>query len=176
MKQSHKVNKLIECKCGCKETFLKYDSSWRERKYINGHGNKGKKLFSKGDRKCSIDPTHETALNELGNEHWFRYHNGYICSRCAMKLLYYPKHKQKDRLRIRFRDKRPRLNQEYKKEKCDWCHKKIGDQYVARNGKIGIIKSLHTHHIKYHDEDPLKDTVQICPQCHAKESARRRKN
>jgi hypothetical protein len=28
------------------------------------------------------------------------------------------------------------------------------------------------HHIKYNDDDPLKDTREFCPSCHLKESRR----
>ncbi len=28
----------------------------------------------------------------------------------------------------------------------------------------------HIHHIVYHDDDPLKDTIELCPSCHRKES------
>ena len=28
------------------------------------------------------------------------------------------------------------------------------------------------HHIKYHDDDPLKDTVELCVSCHNKEGFR----
>lgn len=171
----NEVNALISCGCGCQETFFKYDKYGRERRYIVGHGNKGKKVFSKGERICLIDPTHETALNELGNEHWFRYKEGYVCSRCAMKLIYYQKYKHKDRKRIRFKNSRPKVEGEYKTGKCDLCGKKIGDSYVTKKGKTGIIKSMHTHHFEYHDDDILKDTIQICPQCHGRESARLRK-
>lgn len=166
---------FIYCHCGCGKTKPKYDKYGRIRRYINGHGNKGKKIFAKGERVCLIDPTHETGLNELGNEHWFHYKDGYICSRCAMKLLYYEKHKDKDKKRIRFKNSRPRLTEEYKTGKCDWCGKKIGDSYVTKKGKTGIITAMHTHHLEYHDGDVLKDTLQLCPQCHGIESARLKK-
>jgi hypothetical protein len=26
----------------------------------------------------------------------------------------------------------------------------------------------HRHHYSYHDEDPLKDTIEVCPKCHGK--------
>lgn len=32
------------------------------------------------------------------------------------------------------------------------------------------------HHIKYHDEDPLKDTVELCAHCHGKWHAENTEN
>ena len=33
---------ILECKCGCGETFDKYDSLGRPRRYVNGHNNSRK--------------------------------------------------------------------------------------------------------------------------------------
>ena len=35
---------------------------------------------------------------------------------------------------------------------------------------IGYYKMTAIHHIKYHDEDPLKDTEELCPGCHLQKS------
>lgn len=35
-----RANNYICCGCGCGEMFLKYDSGWRERKFISGHNTK----------------------------------------------------------------------------------------------------------------------------------------
>ena len=34
--------------------------------------------------------------------------------------------------------------------------------------KCGSKKGTHLHHIVYHDDDPLKDTLELCPSCHGK--------
>lgn len=39
-------------------------------------------------------------------------------------------------------------------------------------GKISIIETQMHHFAEYHEDDPLKDTIEICQQCHAKESWR----
>ena len=31
-------------------------------------------------------------------------------------------------------------------------------------------KQTNLHHIDYHDDDPLKDTIELCASCHMKES------
>lgn len=171
-----KVNEEILCHCGiCEQTLWKYDKHGRERKYISGHNNRGKKVFAKGERVCSIDPKHTTTLNELGNEHWYHFNDKYLCYSCAHKIIYQPKYKDKDRKRIRFKNTRPRVKVEYKTGKCDSCSKNVGDTYINKKGEEKMIKSMHTHHKEYHEANVLKDTVQLCPQCHAIESAKTRK-
>lgn len=57
---------------------------------------------------------------------------------------------------------------------CEWCRRKIGDEYINTQGKIAKIRLTNIHHIEYH-EDVLKDTVELCNSCHTKESIRLRK-
>jgi hypothetical protein len=32
----------------------------------------------------------------------------------------------------------------------------------------------HLHHINYHDDDPLKDTIELCRFCHAKQHRKKK--
>jgi hypothetical protein len=36
-KHQSRDNSIIECACGCGETLYRYDSGWRERRFISGH-------------------------------------------------------------------------------------------------------------------------------------------
>ena len=44
--------------------------------------------------------------------------------------------------------------------------------YLGFNPKTGVCSlcryqgKTHMHHIKYHPEDPLKDTIELCISCH----------
>lgn len=78
------------------------------RRFVSGHNNRRNSTFI-AEKFCLIDPTHKTALNEKGKEHWYHYKNGYLCYKCAQKIIFHPKYKDKDRKRIRFRNTRPRL-------------------------------------------------------------------
>lgn len=48
---------------------------------------------------------------------------------------------------------------------------------IPRKGicsKCGAVKGIdckitHMHHLEYHPEDPLKDTIELCSSCHKKE-------
>ena len=67
------------------------------------------------------------------------------------------------------------LKENPRKGKCEWCHRKIGDEYTNTQGKIARIKYTNIHHLEYH-KDPLKDTIELCNPCHSKESARLRQD
>jgi hypothetical protein len=77
--------------------------------------------------------------------------------------------------RLNFKDKRLLLPENPRKDNCDWCSKGIGDEYTDSRGRVAKIKRMHTHHIKYHEDDPLKDTYTLCPSCHLTEERRLRK-
>jgi hypothetical protein len=87
-----------------------------------------------------------------------------------------PKHKKLwGEKRLQFKNKRINLSHNPRQNKCSWCKKGIGDEYIDSRGNPAKIKRMHLHHIEYHEEDPLKDTFTLCPSCHLKESQRLRK-
>jgi hypothetical protein len=71
--------------------------------------------------------------------------------------------------RIKFKGKHIRLKFFPRKGECEKCHKRIGDRFINRFGSVDIIKRTHIHHIKYHADDPLRDTIELCIPCHRKE-------
>ena len=64
------------------------------------------------------------------------------------------------------------LKENPRKGICHKCHRKVGDEYVNCFGQIAIVKQTQIHHLEYHHNDPLKDTVELCASCHSKESHR----
>jgi len=58
---------------------------------------------------------------------------------------------------IRFLDKRPTLDHNPRTGICKQC------------GKKGL---THIHHRKYHKEDPLRDTIELCVGCHRRNHRR----
>ena len=102
---------------------------------------------------CLIDSTHETYRKQ-----WYKYQNGWICSRCRNKLLNNPKHNPISHpKRIRYKGKHVYLDQNPRDGYCRTCPNNIHD---------GSCKRTHIHHIQYHDNDPLKDTIEVCVSCH----------
>ena len=81
-----------------------------------------------------------------------------LCKKCYDQRYHYPKKKIERRLyRIRFKDKRVTLKKLARIGKCQnlFCNSK----------KINI---TNTHHKRYHDDDPAKDTIELCINCHRK--------
>ena len=66
------------------------------------------------------------------------------------------------------------LKENPRKGICQKCHRKVGDQYLNCLGQIAIVKQTQIHHLEYHPNDPLKDTIELCASCHACESWRLR--
>lgn len=119
--------------------------------------------------KCHSDATF-TARN--GNEQWYN-RNGWYCKKCYNKYCLNPKwHPITNPKHIQFKGHRTYLGHNPRKGRCIACMKSIGDTYLNSSGKIDFIKYTSMHHTIYHDEDLLKDTIELCPSCHVKESWR----
>lgn len=67
---------------------------------------------------------------------------------------------------IMYKGKRITLSFNPRKGICKKCSRKVGKE----------IKKTARHHKKYHDDAPLKDTIELCVRCHTKEHARLRAN
>jgi hypothetical protein len=127
-------------------------------------------------------------------EQWCKHPNGYRCKRCHnreySKLVSNPKRdpekmrqytrqynikhpeklKENNKKRVAFKGKAIYVKENNRKGLCIICKKKIGDTYINRSGQEKIIQLTHTHHKEYHKDDVLKDTIEICNQCHAIET------
>ncbi len=95
---------------------------------------------------------------------WYKYENGYICLRCRSRLIGNPKlnpiHNPKFNARsINFKGRIINVGFDVRTSVCSLCRKQ---------GKT------HIHHMKYHNEDPLRDTIELCARCHAKEHVKLR--
>lgn len=156
--------------------------------------------YSGNKKVCIIDPTHKTYIHKkYGTERWFKYKDGYICKKCYQRLINNPRRtkeyikKYNDRrdkdfwrkhpktpeqnqywnsFRVKFKDKILRAKEPIIRDKCDWCGNKKGDQYINCKGEIATVKYIHKHHLKYHEDEPTKDTINLCASCHMKETRR----
>jgi len=109
---------------------------------------------------CSSKTTriHKTK-NGTPYEHWAKYKDGFICNRCYEKLINRPKRNAR-LLRWTPIDKQIPLKVNPRKGICQIC------------GKVG--KTNIHHFAEYHDDDPLKDTIELCVPCHNKQHIRQR--
>ena len=122
-------------------------------------------------RNCINCNSHLTYIRKGGYEMWYKYDGGYLCQKCKNRLICNPKYNKKWNPRhMLFVDKQILLKKRALTGNCKRCGKSIGDEYIDKFGNIAIIKRTSMHHIKYHDDDPLKDTMELCNSCHGKEN------
>jgi len=102
---------------------------------------------------CGSDKTYIQDKNKRWPRPCWAWHNGKLyCKKCSSKLFINPKYTKR---RIYYNGKKHYYPFELRTGVCQWCKKK---------GKT------HLHHIEYHDDDPLKDTIELCIACHNEES------
>ena len=149
---------FIYCGCNCGKTLAKYDKGGRERRYIIGHNNIGKKLGVRNpNRFCMIDPTHKTYINPKGWEDWTRCKDGYICRSCNFRLNITPIFTTR---RLRFKYNRILLKYTVRTGYCSLCTNKIHN---------GSCKRTNIHHLIYITILPWFGTIELCHSCHRKE-------
>jgi hypothetical protein len=121
-------------------------------------------------RFCLICGADYTYRNNRGWDYWFRFNDGWKCSKCYQRLNHRTRNPEvvkrfnaKNNPRVlTFKSRRILVQKPPRKGICQWCG--------ARRGIECRVTNLH--HIEYHDEDPLRDTIELCAKCHAKESWR----
>jgi hypothetical protein len=113
-------------------------------------------------KRCTNCGSETTRMNGQGYPDWRIINNGYWCKNCWQRTYNHiynrtKRNKESYKKTMHFKDKRirnlrdiPRIGQ------CQRCGKKIGEG----------IKRTNLHHILYHDDDPLKDTIELCVRCH----------
>lgn len=111
------------------------------------------------NRVCYCCGSNETLSYGINHNHmrWYLNNdkdNTVLCHHCYNKLFDRPKW---SRTRLWFKSQRILLKENPRTGICSHC-----------GGIKGIdCKQTHIHHIEYHLEDPLKDTIELCPRCHA---------
>ena len=102
-------------------------------------------------RICCICGSDKTYINQ-----WYNHNDKWHCKKCNNSLFTNPKHHPITNPRkIKFKDKFVMLKENPRKGVCCKCN------------KIGL---THIHHTEYDDNNPLKNTIELCPSCHMKES------
>lgn len=67
-----------------------------------------------------------------------------------------------------YRGKRFALNFDPRTGMCSDCGKGAGDEYINTYGKVAKIRNTQLHHLKYDDDHPLDNTIELCESCHSK--------
>jgi len=125
---------------------------------------------NKLDRICAACDSTTTKMEKGKWPHWYKWDDVFLCHKCYDKYVWSPiaspaKNKKWNPIhnpiyqprRICFKDKRIMLKENPRKGICQWC---------GRKGATDI------HHIEYHEDDPLKDAIELCDSCHRVETTR----
>lgn len=129
------------------------------------------------NRICSECDSKTTYYNKRTKRHHWHTDNGrWLCHKCYLKYINNPQHpirhtKESNARKIRFKEKRLSLDENPRKGSCKQCGKKIGDEYINCKGMLKIVDITDMHHIEYCDDDPLKNTEELCKQCHGRISS-----
>lgn len=118
-------------------------------------------------RTCLTCNLTKTYVDKRYKERWYKYNDGYICQNCYNRFITNPKFRSiHNKRNILFKGIRVRLSENPRKGKCKLCNKRIGDVYINSHKELAMIKITVLHHLKYHKEDVLKDTIELCQSCH----------
>ncbi len=94
---------------------------------------------------------------------WYVNGNDVLCHLCYNKYFEHPKSRKK---RIHYKTHQVYVPINPRKGVCTQCNKRVG---------VDCQKTV-MHHIQYHDDDPLKDTIELCNACHVLAHQRIRQN
>jgi len=121
---------------------------------------------------CGSDKTYSVIRGNCAIHYQWYNIDGWFCSKCYSRLFNSPKWRPiNNKKRIHFKGKTVFLKENPRKGVCTWCGKKKGEPFINNRNKLRYVKTT-IHHIEYHDDDPLKDTIELCSSCHAKEGVR----
>jgi NAD-dependent SIR2 family protein deacetylase len=121
-------------------------------------------------RFCSSCKSDKTNLIKGKYEQWYKHEGKIFCQKCHNKLYLNPKWHPITRKRIiLFKGKQKYVGFNPRKGICSNCGRKSGEKYIVEDEEIIVKTGMH-HFGEYHDDDPLKDTIELCQSCHMKET------
>lgn len=126
-----------------------------------------------GKRICAHCGNNTTYKTPRGKEDWFDIEGKPWCKSCYFKVFEYPKKKVKwgsihSHRRVGFKGSSKSVKENPRIGFCNICKKWVGEEYINRFGQKTPITKTDMHHINYHEDNPLKDTLELCSSCHAK--------
>ena len=128
-------------------------------------------------RICSSCGSSTTYIDKHGYEHWYKDK----CSRCHTNKWRQDNLEHTREYGRNYWRKNPDKLKEHNEKWNPIAHAQFGPRRIVykntrvyldenpRKGKCsqcGNEGYTHMHHIEYHDDDPLKDTIELCPACH----------
>jgi len=109
---------------------------------------------------CGSDQTYYI-IRKTGSRNYHWYSNAptglWLCEICNNQIIKNPKWTSiNNKLRMNYKGKLVYLKKNPRIGVCNLCRA----VYPFDCGKTDI------HHVEYHDDDILKDTLEVCPRCH----------
>ena len=104
---------------------------------------------------CGSDKTYiKDSKGKYPRPEWAWHNEKLYCYKCSFKLFLNPKYNKRT---LYYKNKKHHFPFDIRTGICQLCKKK---SITAR------------HHLEYHDDDVLKDTIEVCRSCHNKEGRR----
>ena len=116
-------------------------------------------------RVCYACGSNTTYISKTGNIQWFGNPPiGWLCKRCNNRYIVNPTWKPiTNQTKVRFKNTYIYTGLQPRVGVCNLCRAVKGEI----NCQIGILcKNTGMHHELYHEEDPLKDAIELCNHCH----------
>jgi hypothetical protein len=90
--------------------------------------------------------------------------DGHMCNRCYMKYVINPKLRPLWDNRFYFKGKTKYASKRPRIGVCNFCRAVVGQINAQMDNKL--CKRTNLAHLAYHEDDPLKDTLEACVSCH----------
>jgi hypothetical protein len=132
-------------------------------------------------RQCEACDSTITYIKKNGREQWNTHDGHRMCQKCWDKYVrgpvdtpisnkkYLASIMESHRRSINFRKKPVYFKVQPRKGICELCGAKKGDRFISARGRNSIV-TTDIHHMEYHEDEPLRDTIELCDSCHLKET------
>ncbi len=159
------VTCIKTCKCGCGQEMEAFDMKGRERFYIKGHNNRGRKLSKEHKKKLSKAKIGNTNGFKKGNKLW---------NNPGAKRNWFKKGEG-----MREENRNWNGGSSFEPYTTDWTQDlkraiRKRDRYTCQ--LCGLEPATFVHHINYDKKncDP-KNLITLCNSCHSKTNHNRKK-
>lgn len=132
-----------------------------------------RKLTVEDKRVCAACDSDKTYITKNGHVKWRKNGEDWLCGKCYCKYVLYP---NVDPIKRALRRKidNPIFNARYSGRYLTFKGKAILLKSNPKNGicsNCGAVKGISCkrtsiHHLEYHEDDPLKNTIELCNRCH----------
>jgi len=164
------------CECGyCNLLIPKYKKNGQPNKYAKGHYARPKIERICSNCKSKTTKTHQNTRVRIDGtvappyDHWYKDgKGGWHCHDCHQNLVSNVKwnpiaHAKYNPRRLTYKGKVVMLKEERRIGVCNLCRAIVGEI----DAQVGMpCQRTNMHHLEYHDDNVLEDTIELCMRCH----------